>query len=332
MTMMDLPKLIIVDVAHGNCSILQDTKGSVIIDCAHGDTLIETLRHLGIKEIDRIMISHADQDHFKGFIDLLADEAFTVKNVHLNPDAKKNTEVFKALRRAIAYANKEKNTIHEYLDTDMTGRLDVGDVRIEVISPSKEIVGYPGSKDLQGKSLTSNSVSAVIRLVYKSRGVVLLAGDIDRVGLDNILKNNSQIKADVLVFPHHGGNVGTGKEQENQEFTVNLCQQVKPKLVLFSIGRDKHQNPRREIVKAVINELPNVHILCTQLSKYCSSEILLDTPTHLSTLPSRGKKANHCCGGTVTINLTETETTYQPSGNHIQFVEEKIISALCRAK
>ena len=77
MTMTDLPRLFILDVAHGNCSILQDTDGTIVIDCAHSDTLIETLRHLGISQVDRIIISHADQDHFKGFIDLLADESFT---------------------------------------------------------------------------------------------------------------------------------------------------------------------------------------------------------------------------------------------------------------
>ncbi len=176
---MDLPKLIILDVAHGNCAILQDTEGSIIIDCAHGDTLIETLRHLQITDIDRIMISHADQDHFKGFIDLLYDESITVRQVHLNPDSKKNTQVFQALRLAIKDAKDRRQTSHEYLDVDMTGKLDVGEVKIEILAPSKEIMGYSGSKDLQGKSLTPNSVSAVIRLVYKSRGAVLLAGDIE---------------------------------------------------------------------------------------------------------------------------------------------------------
>jgi beta-lactamase superfamily II metal-dependent hydrolase len=331
MKMMDLPKLIILDVAHGNCSILQDTEGSVIIDCAHGDTLIETLRHLQITDIDRIIISHADQDHFKGFIDLLLDESMTVKQVHLNPDAKKDTQVFRALRLAIEDA-KARGTSHEYLDTDMTGKLDVGEVKIEVIAPSKEIMGYAGSKDLQGKSLTSNSVSAVIRLVYKSRGAALLTGDIDQVGLDNLLRNSPKIEADILIFPHHGGNMGSGKEQENREFTVKLCKQVKPKLVLFSIGRDKHQNPRKEVVETVMNELPNIHILCTQLSRHCSSEIASIVPTHLNILPSKGREANHCCGGTVVINLNQTETTYDPHINHLRFVEKHVISALCKSK
>lgn len=333
MKMTDLPRLIILDVAHGNCSILQDTEGTIVIDCAHGDTLIETLRYLGISQVDRIMISHADQDHFKGFIDLLADESITVKHVYLNPDPKKETLVFRALRRAIQEANERNKTIQETLHTNMTGTLDVGEVRVEILAPSINIMGYSGGKDLQGRSLTSNSVSAVIRLVYKSRGAALLAGDIDQIGLDNLLNNRHEIESDILVFPHHGGNTGAGKSTENHEFTVKLCQQVKPNLVIFSTGRNKQpSNPRKEIVKTLIDTIPNVHIMCTQLAKTCSPETLAISPTHLNILPSRGQDYNHCCGGTVVINLNETETTYTPSGEHKQFVKERVISALCMPK
>jgi beta-lactamase superfamily II metal-dependent hydrolase len=332
MTMTDLPKLIILDVAHGNCSILQDTEGTIIIDCAHGDTLIEALRHLEISAIDRIMISHADQDHFKGFIDLLSDESITVKHVHLNPDIKKDTQAFQALRRAIGEANERNNIIHESLHTNMTGTLDVGEVRVEILSPSINIMGYAGGKDLQGRSLTSNSVSAVIRLVYKSRGVALLAGDIDQVGLDNLLTNRSEIKSDILVFPHHGGNAGAVKGTENHEFTIKLCEQVKPNLVIFSTGRNKQPpNPREEIVKTLIDTLPDVHIMCTQLAKTCAPEVLVLASTHLNKLPSKGREANHCCGGTVVINFSETDTTYIPSRGHRQFVNNNVSLALCKS-
>ncbi len=328
--MTDLPKLIVLDVAHGNCSILQDTEGTIVIDCAHGDTLIETLRYLGISQVDRIMISHADQDHFKGFIDLLADESINVKYVHLNPDPKKETLVLKAMRLAIKDAKERNGTTHELLHTDMTGKLDVGEVSVEILSPSIDIMGYSGGKDLQGRSLTSNSVSAVIRLVYNSHGAALLAGDIDQVGLDNLLNNRYEIESDILVFPHHGGNTGAGKSTENHEFTTKLCQQVKPNLVIFSTGRNKQpSNPREEIVKTLIDTMPNVHIMCTQLAKTCSPETLAISPTHLNTLPSKGREINHCCGGTVVINLSETETTYSPSNDHRQFVKENIVSALC---
>jgi len=39
--MMDLSELIILDVGHGNCSVLLDPEGVVVIDCADGIVLWE---------------------------------------------------------------------------------------------------------------------------------------------------------------------------------------------------------------------------------------------------------------------------------------------------
>jgi beta-lactamase superfamily II metal-dependent hydrolase len=329
MKMTDLPKLIILDVAHGNCAILQDVEGTVIIDCAYGDTLIETLRHLNISHVDRIIISHADEDHIKGFIDLLSDESITVGYIHINPDGSKKTRTWTNLRRLIEDSKRRNNTIRDFIHADMTSYLDIGQIRIEVLAPSMDLVGQAGGLDLTQKTLNSNSVSAVIRLVYKSRGVALLAGDIDDTGLDNLISDNPNIAADVLVFPHHGGNASAAG-RGNQEFTKRLCEQVNPMLILFSNGRTKHHNPRKEIIETVLDTLPDVHILCTQLAKHCSSEILPITPTHLNVLPSKGREANHCCGGTVVIYLNDTETTYAPSSNnHRQFVKDNVHSPLC---
>ena len=49
--MMDLPELIILDVGHGNCAILLDTKAVTVIDCPPAITLLDTLERLGIRTI-----------------------------------------------------------------------------------------------------------------------------------------------------------------------------------------------------------------------------------------------------------------------------------------
>jgi hypothetical protein len=41
--MMDLPELIILDVGHGNSAVLRDGASVVVIDCAPGSTLLDTL-------------------------------------------------------------------------------------------------------------------------------------------------------------------------------------------------------------------------------------------------------------------------------------------------
>jgi beta-lactamase superfamily II metal-dependent hydrolase len=325
MRMMDLPKLFILDVAHGNCAILQDTEGSVIIDCAHGDTLIETLRQLNINYVDRIIISHADEDHVKGFIDLLSDESIKIGHIYINPDGSKKTRVWTNLRRLITEAVQKKETTRNFIYAGLTG-LEVGEVKIEILAPSMDIVGQAGGLDLDNQSLNSNSVSVVVRLIYRDRGIALLAGDIDHVGLKNLLSSGYNISSKVLVFPHHGGSVGA---KDNQSFTASLCQQVQPQMVIFSIGREKHSNPRKEIVETILDSIPDIHIMCTQLAKTCSPEISASSPRHLNALPAKGREANHCCGGTVVINLSETETTYAPNSDHRQFVKTNIVSALC---
>ncbi len=325
MRMMDLPKLFILDVAHGNCAILQDTEGTVVIDCAHGDTLIETLRQLNISYVDRIIISHADEDHVKGFIDLLSDESIRIGHIYINPDGSKKTRTWINLRRLITEAVEKKETTRNFIYAGLTG-LEVGEVKIEILAPKMDIVGQAGGLDLDNQSLNSNSVSVVVRLIYKDRGIALLAGDIDRTGLKNLLNGDYNISSKILVFPHHGGGVGA---KDNQSFTTNLCQKVRPQMVIFSIGREKHSNPRKEIVDTILDAIPDVHIMCTQLAKTCSPEPLAIPPNHLNTLPAKGREANHCCGGTVVINLSEIETTYTPNSDHFQFVKENIVSALC---
>ena len=90
---MDWPELFILDVGHGNCTILRDTAGTVIIDCPPDSTLLATLRYLNIHEIANILISHADADHIGGITNLLANQDIKVHNVFLNADALKRTDV-----------------------------------------------------------------------------------------------------------------------------------------------------------------------------------------------------------------------------------------------
>jgi hypothetical protein len=266
----------------------------------------------------------------EGFIKLLLDESITIKHIHINPDGSKKTDIWIELRLAIADVKKRQDTKRDFLHTDMNGNLDIGQVNIQVLAPNMDLVGHAGGLDLQKNKLNSNSVSAVIRLVYKTRGIALLAGDIDDIGLANLANDHADFNADILVFPHHGGNTSSGGKG-NREFTKRLCEQVNPKLILFSNGRNKHHNPRREIVETVIDTLPNVHIMCTQLARTCAPDILEIASTHLNTLPSKGREANHCCGGTVVINFKETETTYTPSRGHRQFVNDNVSLALCKS-
>uniref|UniRef100_B8HQF3 Beta-lactamase domain protein n=1 Tax=Cyanothece sp. (strain PCC 7425 / ATCC 29141) TaxID=395961 RepID=B8HQF3_CYAP4 len=326
---MEYPELIILDVGHGNCALLRDTEGVILIDCPPGSVLPETLSHLGIEEISHVLISHADQDHIAGIPQLLLNESIRVNNIHLNSDWIKNTEIWKDVMIALEASERSGVRIEAQLTTSTTGRLDVGQVNIQVLAPSPVLaLSGVGGRDLAGRRLRANSMSAVISLVYNTRRVAILAGDLDQVGLDNLLKEDLELQADVLVFPHHGGRPGSNAD--SKAFAQKLCNLVQPKLVVFSIDRSLHNNPNDEIMEGVLSSVPEAHIVCTQLSEKCSVTLPSEISSHLNRLPSKGLISKKCCGGTILIEIGENASTYTPAlDTHRRFIAQ-YPNSICR--
>lgn len=279
---MDSPKLAVLDVGHGNCAVLVDGEETAIIDCAPGATLAETLEQLEIREIQHVLISHVDRDHSAGLTGLLLNGI--VRNVYLNPDSRRDSKTWQGLRIALKIASDSFGTeVHHSLSASSPGTLHCGRVIVEVLSPLFEMAtSGVGGEDLQGRELTANSMSAVVGLTHENCRVALLPGDIDEVGLANLLEAK-EIKAKILVFPHHGGRP---KSIVGDEFASQLCKAVEPELVLFSIGREKFSNPREEVVQGVKAVSPDSHILCTQLSRQCANSVPDTELIHLADLPA----------------------------------------------
>ena len=86
---MSVPKhnLAILDVGHGNSAILIDSEGVVVIDTGLGSSLLEYLEESGVTTIDAVLISHADEDHIGGLVQLLSSSKFRVRSVRLNTGA-----------------------------------------------------------------------------------------------------------------------------------------------------------------------------------------------------------------------------------------------------
>jgi len=315
----NLPELLILDVGHGNCALLRDTMAVSVIDCGYdGSTLIETLRELEIKAVDHVLISHADVDHIGGLGPLI--KALPIRNIYMNPDASKIGRMWKDTLQALELAEHFGTQVHIGLTSGYSQKIISGEVSIEILAPSASLAASgSGGTYLEGHSLDSNTMSVVIGLLHKSCRVVLLPGDMNEFGLNNLLKKYKNIEAQILVFPHHGGNSGSA---DDQEFARKLCELVKPDLVLFSLDRGRYDNPKEEIVRGVVTTLPNTHIMCTQLSCKCSPVPIPSNSVHLTSLPAQGDANNSCCGGTIRIKIDGDRTTYDPSLSlHRQFVK-----------
>ena len=201
--MTDSPEVLVLDVGHGNCSVILADGSVCVVDAPVGTILLETLLHLGISHIDTIILSHADKDHIAGVGTLLTCQGIEVKTIYVNPDATKQgpRSPWRKLRVSIRDARQRgKLTVVPNLTSD-SPPIVVGTTSLEVLAPAPELIlGGAGSTDVDGRTpLTSNSISAVIRVIYKGQGLFLLPGDLDGIGLASMMAEGKDAKAKTLL-------------------------------------------------------------------------------------------------------------------------------------
>ena len=175
--------------------------------------------------------------------------------------------------------------------------------------------------------MTSNSVSAVILLSQKGTPIAVLPGDLDEVGLDDLLAEKVNAKAPLLVFPHHGGKAGGGT---SNSFIQKLCAAVSPGIVVFSVGRGRPQHPLPAVVQTLRQQIRAVRIVCTQLTEHCANKLPTADPTHLASVFAKGREGRRCCGGSVLIKLDGTPALFPDLALHQAFIKTDAPTALCR--
>lgn len=324
------PALVILDVGHGNSAVLIEPSNIVVIDAGPRSGLLQFLHEQKINVIDTVLISHADQDHIDGLIALLSSGEFVIKKVRLNTDSSKCSVKWDELLYELSLQQDEKLVdFQTQLTRGQEEQYTEGDVQIEIAGPSTYLTGKgPGSKDREGRQITSNSISALIRVKQKDKKIALFPGDVDVIGIEDIESRGIDIRASILVFPHHGGRAGATTDMAS--FARKMCELVEPKHVVFSFARrEKPLYPRPEIVSAILDYNAHIRISCTQLSSYCTSTLPEKTPSHIGRNFAQGKESNRCCSGTIIIDLTN-ESVLPSEREHTNFVLEFATTALCR--
>ncbi|WP_050940276.1 ComEC/Rec2 family competence protein [Vibrio harveyi] len=317
---MDSTKFTVLDIGHGNCSLIESNDSFTIIDAAQGNDLQNILNNKNINRIDDLIISHSDKDHVGGAIAILLDDSIIVDRIHLNPDGIKATATWDDFRTAVAYARGEHNTIVITAINSDTDDLVYPNYKLEVLAPSPiDCMTGPGTLDEEGKRLDANSMSVVLRLIHEEEKIALIPGDMDGDTLEFLKNEGQSLVAKILVFPHHGGRPGSG---DPHEFSKELCEIVDPDLVLFSNSRRKHNNPIPEVIAGVRQSNCGAYLACTQISESCCpNEQHLSSDHLIGSYPSKGRLNNYSCAGSVTITLNGAATDLNtPFGPHVDYI------------
>jgi len=215
------------DIGQGNALLIETLNHRLIYDTgpafsleADGGSrvLLPYLRARGIHHLDGVMISHSDSDHSGGARSLWEGVAIDSFSSSLFFDHPLLT----------------KAPPHEPCHAGQRWVWDK--VEFDVL--------HPLTDHLQNSTLTPNARSCTLRIRYRGR-TALLTGDIvapqEWALLDRAGQSREDLKADVLLAPHHGS--GTSS-------TAEFLQAVQPSVALFQVGyRNRYRHPKAEVVQ-----------------------------------------------------------------------------------
>jgi beta-lactamase superfamily II metal-dependent hydrolase len=326
-----MAELTVLDVGHGSAAVVHEGNKAIVIDAGPGTAVLEFLLANGITTLSAILISHADTDHLRGVVALLGSAELTIESIHLNSDAVKRSSIWKALAFELDQSHRS-NVLKFHVQLVEGQRHQLGtNVGIDVLAPRQALAMLgPGSRDNKERRISTNTISAVIRVQIEDGPTTMLTGDLDEIGLEHLLETGQELACDILVFPHHGGNVrASSNPTRNTSFARLLLGATTPKTVIFSIGRQSaNPNPRPEIIAAV-KEIATRRVMCTQMSSNCVAGQTSFETSHLSTAFSTGRSSGLCCAGSIRFGANFQEPTNQA---HDDFLDSAAPRALCRRR
>ena len=232
----------VLDVAQGDSILVISPKGSTLLIDGGGrfagfrgheeapgpdpgeEAVSAYLWPRGIKRLDAVALTHADQDHIGGLAAVL--ENFQVGQIWLGRETQ---------TPAPARLKEVAQRRHVLVQYELRGQtFDWDGVRLDFLWPqiSPEEVA-PSAK---------NNDSLVLRLRYKERSI-LLPGDAEKQAEYAMLSKSQseELHADVLKVGHHGSKNSTMPE---------FLEQVRPQLAVISAGEEnRYGYPSPELLE-----------------------------------------------------------------------------------
>lgn len=210
----------LMDVGQGLSAVVQTQHHTLVFDTGPGfsanfDTgravLVPYLLQAGIDQVDRIIISHGDNDHIGGLVSLQNGLLVT----------------------SVMTSVPDKVTHSDTSDCKRGQQWVWDDVTFRILHPPEQMPGQRYKK--------SNNRSCVL-LIEGKGGRTLIPGDIEKKAERELLRHESlQLRADILVAPHHGSQTSSTKA---------FIEAVDPSYVLFPVGyRNRFRHPSAKVLE-----------------------------------------------------------------------------------
>jgi competence protein ComEC len=217
------------DVGQGDALFIESPSGTqVLIDSGPSKKILGRLQQMMPfydKTIDAIILSHADQDHLGGFLDVLKN--YKVGKI-FESGTISDSKTYKNLEEEI------KNQNIPDIPSKKGMRLNLGGGAImDILFPDRDVSNWD-----------TNDGSMVARLSY-GNAKIMLTGDATKKTEGIILSENvkESLQSSILKVSHHGSHTGTSKE---------FLDAVSPAYALISVGKDnKYGHPHQDTLDAL---------------------------------------------------------------------------------
>jgi len=254
-------QLAVLNAGQGDCIMVHEpeSRTAVVIDCPWQarNRPIELLDTGEVERLAAIIVTHLHDDHYGGVAHLLdrvtPDALFcglTQSYLTRHPDA----QTF--IKHLAAAA--ERGASFDFAEDGHT--IAFGDVVLDIVGPTS-------FETLKAQRASNpNHASAIVR-AHVGEFVALLGGDAPPWRWRALIDRGFDLRADVLVMPHHGGRFRHSKIDLSA-----LLLAVEPRVVVTSVGsRNNYKHPHGSTLATLRGWAlySGARVICTQLNDIC---------------------------------------------------------------
>lgn len=222
-------KVAMIDVGQGQSIYIRSGKSDILYDGGSTDVseigkyrIVPFLKASGVDELELVIVSHLDADHYNGIEQILEDGLIKIECLML-PFLEEPDESYLEL---IKLAKQKGVSIQM---TEAGDNFKVEETQFRIFHPTAEY-----------KAESKNDASLVMHMQYKDF-TMLFTGDVEHAGEERMLQEEVLMDVDVLQVAHHGSNSSSME---------SFLQKVSPETALISCGRNnRYGHPSKQTIK-----------------------------------------------------------------------------------